>query len=329
MPVRTRSVVGGALFALVAGFAVGHAQTDRASTFKVIGYYSLRAAMTADLSTVPFDKLTHVNLSFLNPTPAGEFVQDLSALGPFVEAAHQNRVKVLASIGGGGAHPYYHDLLQDGSRPAFVDRLVTVADRHDLDGIDVDLEGRDIDDHYEVFVIELAKALRSRGKLVTSAIAVFYKDQLSDRALAQYDFVNIMSYDHTGPWRPERPGPHSTYEHAVEALDYFGTERKIPKAKMVLGVPFYGYGYGPELTSPAVTMTFKDIAATFAGAELADEWAMPGGKTIYYNGIPTIRRKTSLARDKASGIMIWQILGDAPGEKSLLAAINDEGYKPR
>ena len=31
-------------------------QTNR-PPFKVIGYYSLRAAMAADLSTVPFDKL--------------------------------------------------------------------------------------------------------------------------------------------------------------------------------------------------------------------------------------------------------------------------------
>ena len=86
----------------------GQAQTNRAS-FKVIGYYSLRAAMAADLSTVPFDKLTHVNLSFLNPDAQGAFTQDLSGLAPFVEAAHRSNVRVLASIGGGGAHPYYHD----------------------------------------------------------------------------------------------------------------------------------------------------------------------------------------------------------------------------
>jgi len=95
---------------------------------------------------------------------------------------------------------------------------------------------------------------------------------------------------------------------------------------MVLGVPFYGYGYGPELTSPAVTMTYAQISSTFPGSEQVDQWNMPGGKIIYYNGIPTIRQKTALAREKASGIMIWQILGDAPGEQSLLAAINDVAY---
>ena len=66
-----------------------------------------------------------------------------------------------------------------------------------------------------------------------------------------------MSYDRTGPWRPEKPGPHAAYEHAVEDLEYFGVVRKRPKDKMTLGLPFYGYGYGPELTSKAISMNYK------------------------------------------------------------------------
>jgi chitinase len=170
--------------------------------------------------------------------------------------------------------------------------------------------------------VELAKSLKSHKKLITAAIAIYYKDQFTDTALAQYDFVNVMSYDRTGPWRPEKPGPHSTLAHAVEDLDYFGTIRNIPKEKMTLGVPFYGYGYGPTLTSPAISMNFGKIVSSFPGAEEVDEWTMSDGKTIYYNGIPTIKKKTLLAMNKASGIMIWQILGDAKGKKSLLKAIH-------
>jgi chitinase len=315
-------------FLLIAGWvglARPPAQGDR-PPFRVVGYYSLRAAMTADPATVPFDKLTHINLSFLNPDATGTFTQDFSGIAPFVEAAHGRQVKVLVSIGGGGRHPYYHDLLSDETRTPFIERLLATVERYRVDGVDVDLEGSDIDQHYEPFVTELSKALKSRGKLLTAAIAVFYKDALSDAALAQYDFVNIMSYDHTGPWRPEKPGPHAPYDEADAALTYFGVDRKIPKDKMVLGVPFYGYGFGPELTSPAVTMSFGEIASMFPGAELVDQWNMPGGKVMYYNGIPTIKRKTLLAKEKASGIMIWQILGDAPGDKSLLAAINEVAY---
>lgn len=299
---------------------------NETSRFKVIGYYSLQSAMAVDLKSVPFTKLTHINLWFLNPDTLGNFTQDFSALVPFIEAAHRNQVKVLVSIGGGTKHPYYARLLKKDNRAMFVNNLRSVVLQYNLDGIDVDLEGSDIDENYENFAVELAQSLKSQQKLITAAIAIFYKDALTDKALAQYDFVNIMSYDHTGPWRPEKPGPHSTYAQAVEALEYFGKARSIPSEKMTLGVPFYGYGYGPTLTSPAVSMNYGEILSAFPGAESVDQWDMPGGKMMYYNGIATMKQKTALAKEKASGIMIWQVLGDAPAPNSLLDAINEVAY---
>lgn len=304
------------LFSSLISSAIG--QKD---DFKVIGYYSLRSALESP-KDVPFKKLTHINLWFFNPDSLGNFTQDLSRIKPFVSKAHRKDVKVLLSIGGGSKQKQYQKLLKDEYRPALVRNLVEVAVKYNVDGIDVDLEGSDIDDNYERFVIELAQALRAHKKLLTAAIAIYYKDQLSDVALAQYDFVNVMSYDRTGPWRPEKPGPHAAYEHAVEDLEYFGMVRNIPKEKMTLGVPFYGYGYGPELTSPAISMNFGEITSAFPGSEQADQWTRADGKIIYYNGIPTIRKKTKLAKEKASGVMIWQVRGDAKGSKSLLRAIH-------
>lgn len=296
--------------------------------FRIVGYYSLNAALNwEEAKEVPLKRLTHINLWFLNPDSSGNFTKDFSALAPFVKAAHKKKVKVLFSIGGGSKQPQYHWLLKDDQRSKLIENLVALTVKHNVDGIDVDLEGGDIDENYGNFVEELAKALHAQNKLITAAIAVYYKDQFTDHTIAQYDFVNVMSYDRTGPWRPEKPGPHSLYSHAVEDLDYFGKERKVPAEKMTLGVPFYGYGYGPELMSKAISMSYKQIVTTFPGAENADEWKMPDGKTIYYNGIPTIRQKTMLAKEKASGIMIWQIRGDANGSKSLLKAINKEGKK--
>lgn len=300
-------------------FSIADAQ--QSSQFKIVGYYSLNAAMT-EKNRAAFKRLTHINLWFLNPDSLGNFTRDLSALKPFVSAAHRRNIKILFSIGGGSNQSQYHALLQDGKRAMLIEHLISEVLKYDIDGVDVDLEGSNIDGNYEKFVVELASALRSHQKLITAAIAVYYKDQLTDAALAQYDFVNVMSYDRTGPWRPEKPGPHATLDHAIEDLDYFGTKRQIPAEKMTLGVPFYGYGYGPTLTSPAISMNFAKIVSSFSGSEEVDEWAMPEGKTIYYNGIPTIRKKTLLAMNKASGIMIWQVLGDAKGKKSLLKAIH-------
>ncbi|HET6540954.1 MAG TPA: glycosyl hydrolase family 18 protein, partial [Chryseolinea sp.] len=283
--------------------------------------YSLNAAMS-DVDKSTLKRLTHVNLWFLNPDSLGNFTRDLSGLARFVTAAHQRNIKVLFSIGGGSKQPQYKYLLNDDNRGKLIDNLVGEVLKYNLDGIDVDLEGSDIDLYYEKFIVELAAALRKHNKLITAAVAIYYKDQFTDLALAQYDFVNVMSYDRTGPWRPEKPGPHAAYEHAVEDLEYFGGVRKISKDKMTLGLPFYGYGYGPEPTSKAISMNYKKIIETFKGSEDVDQWTMPDGMILYYNGIPTIARKTELAMDKASGVMIWQVLGDARGKKSLLKRIN-------
>src|SRR4051794_39715461 len=97
------------------------------SRFKVIGYYSLQSAMAVDLKSVPFTKLTHINLWFLNPDTLGNFTEDFSALFPFIEAAHSNQVKVLVSISGGPKHPYYAKLLKEDKRGMFINHLLSVV----------------------------------------------------------------------------------------------------------------------------------------------------------------------------------------------------------
>jgi GH18 family chitinase len=290
--------------------------------FKIVGYYPLKAVGTADLSKVPFDKLTHINLWFVNPDSLGNFTQDFTGLRAFIDAAHAKEVKVLFSIGGGSKQAQYHQLLQPDKRSKLIESLVALVNREGVDGVDVDLEGSDIDENYEPFVVDLAAALRTTSKLITAAIAVYYKDQLTDKALATYDYVNVMSYDRTGPWRPDKPGPHATYEHALEDLTYFGKERQIPKQKMTLGVPFYGYGYDLSGQAAAISMNFKEITQTFPGSHLTDELKMPDGKMLYYNGIETMKKKVRLAKKQASGIMIWQLMGDAEGQYSLLDLIH-------
>jgi len=316
------------IFLLLAFFIVPLKAQLTKSDFRVVGYYSLRTAMKSH-SNFPFGRVTHVNLYFLNPDSAGNFTRDYSPLEPFISKAHRKNVKVLFSIAGGSSHPYYHAILKDDKRATFIQNLISLVITYNFDGIDVDIEGSDIDENYESFVVELGQALKTHNKLMTAAIAVYYKDQFSDKALAQYDFVNVMVYDRTGPWNPDKPGQHSSFANAVDDLNYFGTDRKIPREKMTLGLPFYGYGFGPELTSHPVSMNYNEIISKFHGSESVDEWKMDNGMILYYNGIPTIKQKTELAKEKASGIMIWQLGGDSHNSKSLLKVINKTAYSKK
>ena len=296
-----------------------------APQFKVVGYYFLNAALRdsvhADSTYLFLNKITHLNVAFINPDSNGNFTRHL-AIDTLIKKAHQKNVKVLASIAGGGSHAYYGSLLQADKRPRFIKNLVDLTVQYDMDGIDVDLEGRDIDSNYDKFVTELARSLKKRNKLITAAIATGYRDVLPDHALRQFDFVNVMSYDRTGPWRPNQPGNHSPFEMAVQDLAYWHNIRAIPKENLVLGLPFYGYGFGP-VDSPVVSMSYKQIASLFTENFNSDTLNLPGNVIMYFNNKATIKDKTLLALKEAGGVMIWQLLGDAAGDLSLLDVIRE------
>lgn len=312
------------LLFILQSFILKSQSTSNDSSFRIVGYYSLNNAMKNNIRYFPFNKLTHINLYFLNPDTSGNFKHPLTRLVPFINAAHKNKVKVLLSIGGGGSHPYYKKLLNDTNRDAFVIKLNKLINRYNLDGIDIDLEDKDITGNYGKFVVQLGDSLHHHFKIITAAVAIYFKDSYPDEALSKFDFINLMSYDHTAAWAPEKPGPHASYLQAVYDLAYFRFIKQIPKNKITLGVPFYGYGFGPALIKRGITLNYATIVQKYPGAAFKDTVTTNKRNTIYYNGIPTIKMKTQLALKQASGIMIWQLSGDAPPPNSLLDAINME-----
>ena len=113
---------------------------NTSSSFKIVGYYPIDHAMKVDTSEVPFDKLTHLMLAFVNPDSLGNLNQNFGALTPFIKAAHTHNVKVLYSIGGGSYQGQYHALLKEGKRQELIKNLVSKVNEFNADGIDVDLE---------------------------------------------------------------------------------------------------------------------------------------------------------------------------------------------
>jgi len=194
-----------------------------------------------------------------------------------------------------------------------------MVEKYGFDGVDVDIEGDNINANYGKFVTELGAALTASHTVMTAALATWNGSSVPDSALAAFDFVNIMSYDKTGPWDPSHPGQHAPYSMAVSDLAYWGGTRHVPKEKLTLGVPFYGYSFGNSTAVEA--MGFGDIVASFPGAATQDQYNIHGGITVYYNGIPTIRSKTQLALLQAGGVMIWELSQDATGSNSLLKNI--------
>ena len=144
-------------------------------------------------------------------------------------------------------------------------------------------------------------------------------------SIPYFDYVNIMSYDTIGPSWGTPGAEHSTYAQAISDVNLWKS-RGLSQEKLVLGVPFYGYGFGTY----AANYSFKEILAKL-GAENSDKdligTACANCSYVTYNGLSTIKNKTRLALQNGAGIMIWELSQDATGVSSLLKAINTEMQK--
>ena len=290
---------------------------------KVVAYVPNWVDLEALAESIDYAKLTHINIAFENPTNAAGDLSFNNKNEVLIAKARAKGVKVLVSIGGGSASgdkellARYFDLLSDAKRAAFAARLADYVSLHRFDGLDVDIEGPSINGDYGAFIHELATVLKPKGKLLTAALSKGYGgSKVPDSVFGDFDFVNIMAYDGAGYWDKNSPGQHSSLEFAKSNVAYW-LGRGLPKSKAVLGVPFYGYGFGEAFRKR--DYPYSAIVAAFPGAENADE----AGSTIWYNGLPTIRAKARYVVEQGlGGVMIWSLDYDVKGERSLLAAIH-------
>ncbi len=296
---------------------------------RIVAYVPNWVNLNSFSETIDYAKLTHINIAFENPTNAEGDLSFNTKNPVLIAKAQTNGVKVLISIGGGSASGNktllnrYFNLLNETNRAGFATKLADYVSRHGFDGLDVDIEGPSINHDYGAFIQELAKVLKPRGKLLTAALSKGYGgNQVPDSVFGHLDFVNIMAYDGAGYWNTNAPGQHASMEFARDNVRYW-LERGLPKSKAVLGVPFYGYGFGEALRRR--DYSYSAILAAYPGAENTDQV----GNTIWYNGLPTIKAKTQYVIDEGlGGIMIWSLDYDVKGERSLLSAIHETLNSP-
>tara|TARA_B100001248_G_scaffold19910_1_gene13313 strand:- start:1524 stop:2567 length:1044 start_codon:yes stop_codon:yes gene_type:complete len=292
---------------------------------RVVGYFPTWRFTLTD--KVDFCKLTHVNIAFGNPMVDGTIQLSnptaISNLEQVISTAklQNSNIQFYISLAGGVlsdqvANTWKTFLASSQDRPKLIDKIIEFVLENNLDGVDVDLEWSHVTQGYSDFVIELKKELSIHGKGMTAAFPSETKfSQISDQALAVFDFINIMVYDYTGSWNPSEPGQHSSYNHAERGINYWKNIVGIAGEKLTLGVPFYGYNF---LNSTTVeSFTYGSMVASNTSNSERDQ---VGNK--YYNGRPTIASKVKLAAQNLSGIMIWELGQDSFTEYSLLQTIH-------
>ena len=278
-------------------------------------YQGTRFSSYAD--SIDFTGMTHLDLAFGNPAKCdgvctaqskmdfsikGENDDDIAAV---VAAAHQAGVKVLLSVGGGGGDQLILQFYNAGLSAPLVASLVKFVSEHHLDGVDIDIEDpSNMGAPFAAFVTAARSAMHPRGLLVTAAVAKYLQDSMPDMALHQFDFINIMNY--------------SSYANAVIALQFYATQKKVPKQQLVLGLPFFGSA--PDDSKEEDYKTVLDSYPNAWRVDMVGGGPLDDGQAFNYAGEDTMAQETQLGR-KYGGVMVWQLMGDAASPHSLLKII--------
>lgn len=287
---------------------------------RVVGYLPTYRFSLSD--KIEYCKLTHLNLAFANPDNNGNILMpNISSVISDARTVNPNIIICIALAGGAltteQANNWSTLIDTPENRPAFISKIVDYVLSNNLDGVDVDLEWEHVTSGYSDFVIELDKALNVHNKLLTVAFPQTRYNNVSDEALNAFDFINIMSYDATGPWASSNPGQHSSLQFSKDGITLWNKTIGISGNKLNLGVPFYGYNFVNATTVNA-----------FAYSEIVSEDTSNANKdhvgTAYYNGIPTIKAKVNLVNTTSiGGIMIWELGQDTFNTYSLLNTIHE------
>ena len=300
--------ISGLLFFIIVLFA----STTSAQQKEIVGYYPSwkwrykNAVMTYD--KIPFKKLTIIDYAFWRPRPDG----GLEGINPkgdslnlkwgkgstnLVSLAHENKVKVMLSIGGWDDSGIFPTVAStEALRVKFAHACVDVVRKFDFDGIDIDWEypayaehnGTAADRPNSTRLLELLRdsldnyGMQNHRKLLLSAALAASADHVAgyevDKLAKILDMLNIMTYDYNGPWTPlsghnsplyASPGT-DTLLNVDASFKLFAVQLGVPASKINLGVPFYGH-------------SFAQCTALNSGYHGSDTTLFPDGDVLYHS----------------------------------------------
>ncbi len=282
------------------------ALNTRAAIPVVTGYLPHYRAGIID--TLPVEKLTDIIYFSVSPKANGSL--DTSKVEPAVllkltKRAHPKGTRVHICVGGWGLSTGFAPMTADiTARTVFASNLTAFVRTHRLQGADIDWEHpkTEVEIHnYQKLLIELKRAFVPHRLWLTVAVAGWGK-YIKPETIPFIDRFHIMAYD--------QGTPHATFSGAVKDMKQW-ENNKVPKVKLVLGLPFYGRN------SQGTAFTYGELIQKYRPKPDTDE---AGG--FHFNGPATIQRKTAYAiKQGYGGVMIWELGQDAKGKGSLLNSV--------
>lgn len=213
-----------------------------------------------------------------------------------------------------------------------------------FDGVDIDWESPHRADaaNFQALVEEFHRQLRTIRPGLRLSVAIGQSPHMmpgTDFAALNrlVDEFGVMNYDYSGPWE-ERTGfvaplfadsPESRYPLSIrKTIDLFEAAG-VPARKMLMGVPFYGYGWtdvddannGLHQMGYALRedrpykfiCTLAEPEKIFRDPRSQAPWIYNGEDFWTYEDPVSLRYKVSYAVDRGmAGVMIWELSEDTP-----------------
>ena len=221
--------------------------------------------------------------------------------------------------------------------------LVALTVENDYAGIEIDYEmlKPETRDAFSLFMEELAEALHARGKLLATAIHPKTAEPGKDWGPKAHDYarigrvcdsIRIMAYDYhwsTGPAGPVAPLPwyREVLAHAA---------REIPKGKLLMGLPTYGYGWTGEKSGKSSSVEAQAMPefTRKLGVEAARDpesnalrFTYPKGSEthhVWYEDAECLKPKVAAAREAGiAGIAVFRLGAESEGFWKVLRGLRD------
>ncbi len=269
-----------------------------------------------------------------------------------ISLAHAVGCKVLVSVGSQDGTTWFQQAIQAGPRAALVHNLVQFVLNRGYDGLDLDFEPLGDADvsSYEKFIFELRARLIAANPSLLLTAAVASEPAMFARLQSQFDQINLMTYELSGPW----PGFKTWYN---ANLYDGGTERMangdvypstdgmvqdylkagIAPAKLGIGIVFGGHIWsgatGPRQSIQGVTMDdgadYSQIMDTYYQPQRyhwdpqaqapylsVDAAQVKDRKFITYDDETLCMKKVQYIRQKGlGGAIIWELGGGYRGNQ--------------
>lgn len=325
--------------------------------------------------------LTRINYAFAN-IKNGVVVlgnsQDAANLKALTALRRQNpALQILLSVGGWSWSGNFSDVaLTEPSRQNFIGSALDLVERYDLDGLDVDWEypdqtgagnihRREDKQNFTLLLKGLHEQFDAAAKTLHRPLFLTIAAEASDEYIQKsemekvqsyVDAVNLMAYDYYMPGSDHITGnsaplftsandpKHVSADASVRAYEQAG----VPAAKLVLGVPFYGYAWRDVADQnhglfqhgkggKQAYISSDEIAKTMLNHGFTRYWdaasSVPSVYSTEQRVFVSYEDPQSLAakcryvlKNKLGGIMFWNYSNDSSG--TLLGAIDREFGNP-